>query len=126
MKDEEDEEEKVSLNKLLSSEKEEAPSSARLCLTPAAEGQPLLWIPEGIKRSPHLSPGDDHSDDTNHSGGVVLEICERLLQKRNSHKFKFIPVCLTCFFPSTTNLRVVCWPFRHPVSPIINAAVFNN
>lgn len=73
MKDEEDEEEEVltvSLNKLLSIEKEEAPSSTRLCLTPAAEGQLLLWIPEGgIKSSPHLSPGDDHSDDTNPSGG---------------------------------------------------------
>lgn len=50
-------------------EKEEAPSSTRLCLTPATEGQLLLWIPEGIKSSPHLSLDDDHSDDTNHSGG---------------------------------------------------------
>lgn len=72
MKHGENEEEEVltvSLNKLLSIEKEEAPSSTRLCLTPAAEGQLLLWIPEGIKSSPHLSPDDDHSDDTNHSWG---------------------------------------------------------
>lgn len=98
MKDGEDEEEEVltvSLNKLLSSEKEEAPSSTRLCLTPAAEGQLLLWIPEGIKSSPHLSPDDDHSDDTNRGG---LGICERLLQKRNSHKFIFIPVSSHLFF----------------------------
>lgn len=100
MRDGEDEEEEVltvSLNKLLSSEKEEAPSSTRLCLTPAAEGHLLLWIPEGIKSSPHPSPDDDHSDDTNHSGGA-LGTCERLLQKGNLHKFIFIPVSLTCFF----------------------------
>lgn len=80
----------------------------QLLLTPAVEGQPLLWILEGIKGGPLFSPDDDHTgDDTNHSGGVK-EICEHTIEKELGRDVRFSQfLCIT----SICLRGSVCWFF---------------
>lgn len=75
-----------------------------MSMTPAAEGQLLLWIPEGLKRRPHLSPDGAHNSHVNHKGGGV----SKLSKTEKDIAQGSIYLCLTCFFLRLPSLRGVC------------------